>query len=251
MRRRAGRGMRVSTIAAVGGAWGDQQNLNSARVDVRGPSQTLRRRQSYGRPAANVWLADTTVTALAGQSGNGCRWHRFGSRRGYQPGRLATPARHPYHPFPPRLPEVPMRLSVAVVGLLLAGPLGSAGDDAAPAADHAQPHCRRSSAAGPRARPTPRPVPRPLPRRPLFDPARHMRVAEVRPGMKGYGLSVFRGTKIERFDVEVISILQQLQPQVRRRPDQVPGSQPGTHRGRRRDERVADLPEGRVRAASG
>ena len=37
----------------------------------------------------------------------------------------------------------------------------------------------------------------------LFDPARHMRVAEVRPGMKGYGLSVFSGTKIEPFDVEV------------------------------------------------
>mgnify|MGYP001232236920 CR=1 FL=1 len=41
----------------------------------------------------------------------------------------------------------------------------------------------------------------------LFDPQRHMRVAEVKPGMKGYGLSVFRGTQIERFDVEVISVL--------------------------------------------
>src|SRR5690606_12342017 len=40
-----------------------------------------------------------------------------------------------------------------------------------------------------------------------FDPQRHMRVDEVKPGMKGYGLSVFNGTKIERFDVEVISVL--------------------------------------------
>jgi len=42
---------------------------------------------------------------------------------------------------------------------------------------------------------------------PGFDPQRHMRVSEVRDGMTGYGLSVFHGTKIERFDVEVISVL--------------------------------------------
>src|SRR3954453_6363978 len=47
---------------------------------------------------------------------------------------------------------------------------------------------------------------------PLFDPARHMRVSEVRPGMKGYGLSVFSGTKIDRFDVEVIEILRKFNP---------------------------------------
>jgi hypothetical protein len=46
----------------------------------------------------------------------------------------------------------------------------------------------------------------------LFDPARHMRVSEVRPGMKGYGLSVFLGTKIERFDVQVISVLKNFNP---------------------------------------
>ena len=34
----------------------------------------------------------------------------------------------------------------------------------------------------------------------LFDPARHLRVADVRPGMTGYGLSVFHGTTIDRFD---------------------------------------------------
>lgn len=50
----------------------------------------------------------------------------------------------------------------------------------------------------------------PLP--PGFDPQRHMLVAEVQPGMKGYGLSVFSGSKIERFDVEVISILRNFTP---------------------------------------
>ena len=47
----------------------------------------------------------------------------------------------------------------------------------------------------------------------LFDPNKHMRVSEVRPGMKGYGLSVFMGTKIEKFDVEVISVLRDFNPQ--------------------------------------
>jgi hypothetical protein len=46
----------------------------------------------------------------------------------------------------------------------------------------------------------------------LFDPARHMHVSEVRPGMTGYGLSVFDGVKIERFDVEVISVLRNFNP---------------------------------------
>ena len=41
----------------------------------------------------------------------------------------------------------------------------------------------------------------------MFDPAKHMRTSEVTRGMKGYGLSVFAGTKVERFDVEVISVL--------------------------------------------
>src|SRR4051812_5406091 len=46
----------------------------------------------------------------------------------------------------------------------------------------------------------------------LFDPARHMRVSEVKPGMKGYGLSVFHDTTIERFEVEVISVLHNFNP---------------------------------------
>jgi hypothetical protein len=39
-----------------------------------------------------------------------------------------------------------------------------------------------------------------------------LRPEEVRPGMKGYGLTVFRGTEPERFDVEVIDVLHQFQP---------------------------------------
>jgi len=46
----------------------------------------------------------------------------------------------------------------------------------------------------------------------LFDPARHMHVSEVRPGMTGYGLSVFKGTTIERFDVQVLSVLKNFNP---------------------------------------
>ncbi len=39
-----------------------------------------------------------------------------------------------------------------------------------------------------------------------------LRPEDVRPGMKGYGLTVFRGTEPERFDVEVIDVLHQFQP---------------------------------------
>lgn len=37
-------------------------------------------------------------------------------------------------------------------------------------------------------------------------------VEEIRPGMRGYGLSVFRGTEPERFDVEVVDVLHQFLP---------------------------------------
>ncbi|MDW8050903.1 MAG: SpoIVB peptidase S55 domain-containing protein [Armatimonadota bacterium] len=33
-------------------------------------------------------------------------------------------------------------------------------------------------------------------------------VARVKPGMRGYGLTVFKGTKIERFEVEVVGVLE-------------------------------------------
>ncbi|MEZ4246895.1 MAG: hypothetical protein R3B99_01435 [Polyangiales bacterium] len=37
-------------------------------------------------------------------------------------------------------------------------------------------------------------------------------VEDVRPGMRGYGLTVFRGTEPERFDVEVVDVLHQFLP---------------------------------------
>lgn len=39
-----------------------------------------------------------------------------------------------------------------------------------------------------------------------------MPLADVKPGMKGYGLTVFRGTEPERFDVEVIGVLHNFRP---------------------------------------
>jgi hypothetical protein len=38
-------------------------------------------------------------------------------------------------------------------------------------------------------------------------------VDKIKPGMKGYGLTVFEGTVPERFDVEVINVLKQFRPQ--------------------------------------
>ncbi len=37
-------------------------------------------------------------------------------------------------------------------------------------------------------------------------------VSEIRPGMRGYGLTVFHGTQPERFDVEVIDVLENFRP---------------------------------------
>ena len=39
-----------------------------------------------------------------------------------------------------------------------------------------------------------------------------MPLSEVRPGMRGYGLTVFQGTTPERFDIEVIGVLHQFLP---------------------------------------
>jgi hypothetical protein len=47
---------------------------------------------------------------------------------------------------------------------------------------------------------------------PPFDSTRYMHVAEVKEGMTGYGLSVFQGTRIERFEVKVISVLHNFNP---------------------------------------
>src|SRR5215207_8490842 len=39
-----------------------------------------------------------------------------------------------------------------------------------------------------------------------------MPVSQVKRGMKGYGLTVFEGTRPERFDVEVIDVLKNFRP---------------------------------------
>ncbi len=39
-----------------------------------------------------------------------------------------------------------------------------------------------------------------------------MSIDEVRPGMRGYGLTVFRGTEPERFDVEVVDVIHRFRP---------------------------------------
>jgi hypothetical protein len=46
----------------------------------------------------------------------------------------------------------------------------------------------------------------------IVDRSKLMFVSEVRPGMKGYGLTVFSGTKIEKFDVEIISVIYNVSP---------------------------------------
>ena len=53
---------------------------------------------------------------------------------------------------------------------------------------------------------------------------RYIHVADVRPGMTGYGLTVFHGAKIEKFDVEVVDVVHEHgQPQIRRGPDLLQG----------------------------
>ncbi len=57
------------------------------------------------------------------------------------------------------------------------------------------------------ARP-PVPITHPAPGHRLqFDPAKFMRVGDLRPGMRGYALTVFHGTKIERFGVEILGVI--------------------------------------------
>src|SRR5262249_34230359 len=44
------------------------------------------------------------------------------------------------------------------------------------------------------------------------DPSDILPVSEVKPGMKGYGLTVMSGTTPEKFDIEVISTLHNFRP---------------------------------------
>ncbi|MBI3268687.1 MAG: hypothetical protein HYZ53_06675 [Planctomycetes bacterium] len=46
----------------------------------------------------------------------------------------------------------------------------------------------------------------------LADAEDFLRVEDTRPGMTGYGLTVFKGTEIERFDVKVLAVLKRVMP---------------------------------------
>ena len=57
------------------------------------------------------------------------------------------------------------------------------------------------------ARP-PVPMTHPAPNHQLkWDSKKFMRVSELRPGMTGYALSVFKGTKIEKFGIEILGVV--------------------------------------------
>jgi hypothetical protein len=46
----------------------------------------------------------------------------------------------------------------------------------------------------------------------FFDPQRHLPIEKVRRGMKGYGLSIFYGTKIEKFNVKIVDVIPNFEP---------------------------------------
>src|SRR5262249_6252634 len=47
---------------------------------------------------------------------------------------------------------------------------------------------------------------------PGWDPSRYMSVREIRPGMKAVGRTVFQGTKVEEFQVEILGVVDQPSP---------------------------------------
>ncbi len=46
----------------------------------------------------------------------------------------------------------------------------------------------------------------------VWDPAKYIGIDEIRPGMKAYCLTCFTGTKIEKFEMDVISIIRNYEP---------------------------------------
>ncbi len=46
----------------------------------------------------------------------------------------------------------------------------------------------------------------------FFDPQRHLPIEKVHRGMKGYGLSIFYGTKIEKFNVRIVDVIPNFEP---------------------------------------
>ena len=45
-----------------------------------------------------------------------------------------------------------------------------------------------------------------------LDPSRHLDTNRLSPGMSGVGKTVFSGTQIETFDVEVVSVMHNVDP---------------------------------------
>ena len=46
----------------------------------------------------------------------------------------------------------------------------------------------------------------------VWDPAKYISIDEIRPGMKAYCLTCYSGTKIEKFDLDVISVVRNYEP---------------------------------------
>jgi hypothetical protein len=46
----------------------------------------------------------------------------------------------------------------------------------------------------------------------LWDPAKYIAIEEVRPGMKAYCLTAYKGAEIEKFDLEVLSVVRNVKP---------------------------------------
>ncbi len=46
----------------------------------------------------------------------------------------------------------------------------------------------------------------------LWDPAKYISIDEITPGMKAYCLTCYSGTKIEKFDLDVISVVHNIEP---------------------------------------
>ena len=46
-----------------------------------------------------------------------------------------------------------------------------------------------------------------------IDSNRYMDITQIKRGMKGYGLTVFKGTKVEKFDVVAVSVVHNYKPQ--------------------------------------
>ena len=66
-------------------------------------------------------------------------------------------------------------------------------------------------------------------------------LSQVKKGMKGYGTTVFEGTKLERFDVEILGVLQQHRTRTGPHPGARRRSGHSTRGRHRRHERLADL----------